>query len=156
MLALTDHVWNRVGSNRMNNIFTWFWCNEFHILLQSPDTAECCVRWWKRMRKFFALPTDITQNVSDFLNNPNAAVLESILSNTPFIRMLEQTHSDSQILSRFLDISDDQMSYVDSPLVGHGLMKCGGTILPFNNLIPKDNVLYPYITTKPGEVQGGV
>ncbi len=151
MLALTDHVWNRVTQNRLSKIFTWFWADEFHILLQSPDTAECCVRWWKRMRKFYALPTGITQNVSDFLNNPNASAVESILSNTPFIRMLEQTHADATVLSKFLDISEDQMGYVDSPQMGHGLLKCGGTILPFANRLPKDNVLYPYITTKPGE-----
>jgi hypothetical protein len=90
--------------------------------------------------------------VTDFLNNPNAAAVESILSNTPFIRMLEQTHADAGILARFLDISDDQMGHVDSPPVGHGLLKCGGTILPFSNRLPKENVLYPYITTKPGEV----
>ena len=151
-LILQDHVWNRVTENRNARTYTWYFCDEFHLLLRTPQSAEFCVSTWKRMRKFFALPTGITQNVTDFLNNPNAAAVESILSNTPFIRMLEQTHSDAAILSRFLDISEDQMSYVDSPPVGHGLLKCGGTILPFSNRLPRENVLYPYVTTKPGEV----
>jgi type IV secretory pathway VirB4 component len=141
-----------VTENRNAKRFTWYFVDEFHLLLATPQTAEFAVSTWKRLRKFYALPTGITQNVTDFLNNPNAAAVESILSNTPCIRMLEQTHSDAQILSRFLDISDDQMSWVNSPPMGQGLLKCGGTILPFSNKLPKSNVLYPYIPTRPGEV----
>lgn len=149
MTILSDYIWIMATTNRLLKKYTWVWYDEFHVLMRS--VPDFCVNSWKRMRKMFCLPCGITQNVADFLNEPNGVDVSSILSNSSFIRMFEQTHSDALILSKFLDISEDEMKTVDSPPVGQGLMRCGGTILPFTNLIPKDNVLYPYITTKPGE-----
>lgn len=63
MLVLQDQVWNRVTVNRAAHRTTWFYCDEFHLLLKDEQTAAYSVEIWKRFRKWGGIPTAITQNV---------------------------------------------------------------------------------------------
>ena len=100
---------------------------------------------WKRFRKWNALPTGITQNVSDFLISPQA---ESILQNSQFVYMLEQASGDRDILAAQLNISPQQLEYVTDSEEGEGLIYFNGTIIPFKDRFPKNTQIYKLITTK--------
>ena len=63
MLILQDAVWNRVTINRAAKKTTWFYVDEFHLLLKEEQTAAYCVEIWKRFRKWGGMPTGLTQNV---------------------------------------------------------------------------------------------
>ena len=52
----------------------------------------------------------------------------------------------------FLNISQQQMTYVTHSDAGEGLIFYGNVILPFIDRFPKDTELYRVMTTKPGEV----
>lgn len=67
MLILQDAVWNRVTINRTAHKTTWFYIDEFHLLLKEEQTAMYSVEIWKRFRKWGGIPTAITQNVKDLL-----------------------------------------------------------------------------------------
>ncbi len=70
--------------------------------------------------------------------------------------MLNQAYSDRAKLSKLLNISDEQMSYVTNADAGCGLIKYGSALVPFINRFPRDTKLYQLMTTKPGEgVFGG-
>ena len=43
MLVLQDQVWNRVTVNRAAHRTTWFYCDEFHLLLKDEQTAAYSV-----------------------------------------------------------------------------------------------------------------
>ena len=63
MLILQDQVWNRVTVNRAAHKTTWFYCDEFHLLLKDEQTAAYSVEIWKRFRKWGGIPSALTQNV---------------------------------------------------------------------------------------------
>jgi hypothetical protein len=67
MLILQDCVWNRVTINRAAKKTTWFYVDEFHLLLKEEQTAAYSIEIWKRFRKWGGIPTGITQNVKDLL-----------------------------------------------------------------------------------------
>jgi len=52
MLILQDAVWNRVTVNRAAKKTTWFYVDEFHLLLKEEQTANYSVEFWKRFRKW--------------------------------------------------------------------------------------------------------
>ena len=66
MLILQDQVWNRVTVNRAAHKTTWFYCDEFHLLLKDEQTAAYSVEIWKRFRKWGGIPSALTQNVKTF------------------------------------------------------------------------------------------
>ena len=74
-----------------------------------------------------------------------------MLSNSELVVMLNQAPSDRQKLSRLLNISPEQMSYVTNAEAGCGLLRYGSALVPFVNRFPKDTELYRLMTTKPGE-----
>ena len=76
LLVVMDYVWNKVSQGRDEKKYTHFYIDEFHILLKDELTAEYSVDMWKRFRKWNALPTGITQNVTDILLSPQ---IENIL-----------------------------------------------------------------------------
>ena len=151
MLILQDQVWNRVTANRAAHRTTWYYCDEFHLLLKDEQTAAYSVEIWKRFRKWGGIPTAVTQNVKDLLSSRE---IENIFENSDFIYMLNQASGDRQILAKQLNISPHQLSYVTQSGEGEGLLFYGNVILPFADKFPKDTELYKIMTTKPGEVKG--
>ena len=148
MLILQDQVWNRVSLNRDLNNKTFYYIDEFHLLLRDEQTAKYSVEMWKRFRKWGGVPTGITQNVKDLLSSPE---IENIFDNSDFMYMLNQAAGDRDILQEKLHISDEQIKFVTNAGQGKGLIKYGGTILPFEDKFPTDTLMYSLITTKPEE-----
>jgi type IV secretory pathway VirB4 component len=148
MLILQDQVWGRVTANRALNKTTWFYQDEFHLLLKEEQTAAYSVEIWKRFRKWGGIPTGLTQNVKDLLASRE---VENIFENSDFILMLNQAQGDRQILAKQLGISPHQLSYVTHSNAGEGLLFYGNVIIPFIDRFPKDTELYRIMTTKPSE-----
>ena len=149
MLIVQDQVWGRVTANRAEGRSTRYYMDEFHLLLKEEQTAAYSVEIWKRFRKWGGIPTGITQNVKDLLASRE---IENIFENSDFIYMLNQAGGDRQILSKQLNISPHQLSYVTHSGEGEGLLFYGNAILPFQDRFPKDTELYRIMTTKPNEV----
>ena len=150
MLILQDAVWNRVTINRTAHKTTWFYIDEFHLLLKEEQTAAYSIEIWKRFRKWGGIPTGITQNVKDLLSSRE---IENIFENSDFVLMLNQAGGDRAILAKQLGISTHQLSYVTQSNAGEGLLFYGNTIIPFVDRFPKDTELYRLLTTKPDEMQ---
>ena len=147
-------VWNRVTENRSRHKTTWFYIDEFHLLLKGP-TGSFSVEIWKRFRKWGGIPSGLTQNVKDLLASRE---IENIFENSDFIYMLNQAQGDRQILAKQLGISPHQLSYVTHSGPGEGLLFFGNVIIPFVDHFPRDTVLYSVLTTRPEEVgsSGGI
>lgn len=144
MLIIQDQVWGRVTENRYSHKHTWFYCDEFHLLLKEEQTATYSVEIWKRFRKWGGIPTGITQNVKDLLSSRE---IENIFENSDFIYMLNQASGDRQILAKALNISTHQLSYVTNSSEGEGLLFYGNVIIPFRDHFPHNN-LYRIMSTK--------
>ena len=62
--------------------------------------------------------------------------------------MLNQAATDRIELAKLLNISNEQLSYITNVEAGHGLLKVGSSLVPFENNFPKDTKLYRLMTTK--------
>ena len=150
LLIMQDAVWNRVTANRSKHKTTWFYIDEFHLLLKG-QTGSFSVEIWKRFRKWGGIPSGLTQNVKDLLASRE---IENIFENSDFIYMLNQAQGDRQILAKQLGISPHQLSYVTHSGPGEGLLFFGNVIIPFVDHFPKDTLLYSVLTTRPDEIAG--
>ena len=148
MLVIQDQVWNRVSQNRDIGKSTWYFVDEFHLLLRG-EVGAWSVEIWKRFRKWGGIPTGITQNVKDLLASPE---IENIFENSDFIYLLNQASGDRRILCERLNISSKQAGHISNSAPGEGLIVFGNVILPFKDDFPRDNELYDIMTTKPSEV----
>ena len=122
--------------------------DEIYLLFQHEYSANFLFTLWKRMRKYGACGTGLTQNVDDLLQSHTA---RTMLANSEFLLMLNQASTDRIELARLLNISDNQLSYISGVDFGHGLLKCGSTIVPFVDHFPKNGRLYQLMTTKLSE-----
>ena len=148
LLIMQDAIWNRVTANRSKHKTTWFYIDEFHLLLKG-QTGSFSVEIWKRFRKWGGIPSGLTQNVKDLLASRE---IENIFENSDFIYMLNQAQGDRQILAKQLGISPHQLSYVTHSGPGEGLLFFGNVIIPFVDRFPKDTTLYKIMTTRPDEM----
>ena len=148
LLIMLDNIMNRVIENRKKGKYTRVYIDEAHLFFKNQYSAEFLLKAWKRFRKYGGLLTAITQNISDCLLNETA---RGMLSNSEFLLMLNQSPSDRRDLADLLNISDTQMSYITNAGAGRGLIKVGGSIVPFVNDFPTDTELYKLMSTKPGE-----
>lgn len=149
ILVIVDYVWNKISKNRDGNLSTWFYVDEFHLLLNDPLTAAYSTKMWKELRKWKGNPTGITQNVTDVLLSHQ---IENILKNSAFIVLLGQAAGDREILAERLGISPQQMEYITNTGVGEGLIYFidkyqHGTIVPFKDEFPTDTKIYKIIST---------
>ena len=148
LLIMLDNIMNRVMANRRRGKYTRVYIDEAHLFFKNPYSAEFLLKAWKRFRKYGGLLTGITQNIADCLSNETA---RGMLANSEFLLMLNQAPSDRIELAGLLNISQTQMGYITNAPAGHGLIKVGGSIVPFVNDFPADTQLYKLMSTKPGE-----
>lgn len=148
LLVITDTMLNRVTVNWKKGKRTHVFIDEFHVVFENEFSAEFFNSAWRQFRKRNAYPTAITQNVEYLLDSVQASTM---LSNSEFIVMLNQAAQDREKLSRLLNISNEQMSYITNADAGCGLIKYGSALVPFINRFPKDTKLYELMTTRPGE-----
>ncbi len=148
MLVILDSILNRITLNRSKGRNTFIFIDEIYLLFQHEYSANFLFTLWKRVRKYGAYCTGITQNVDDLLQSHTA---RTMLANSEFIVMLNQASTDRIELSKLLNISDLQMSYITNVGVGEGLLKVGSSLVPFLNKFPTNTKLYKLMTTKFGE-----
>ncbi|CAM3280979.1 MULTISPECIES: VirB4-like conjugal transfer ATPase, CD1110 family [Paenibacillus] len=148
MLVVLDSILNRITQNRVKGKNTYIFIDEIYLLFQHEYSANFLYALWKRVRKYGAFCTGITQNVDDLLQSHTA---RTMLANSEFIVMLNQSSTDRKELAELLNISDLQLSYITNVDAGNGLMKIGSSLVPFSDQFPRDTMLYQLMTTKPGE-----
>ena len=148
LLVITDTMLNRVTLNWKRGKRTHVFIDEFHVVFENEFSAQFFNSAWRQFRKRNAYPTAITQNVEYLLDSVQASTM---LSNSEFVVMLNQAASDREELAKLLNISNEQMSYITNADPGCGLIKYGGSLVPFVNRFPKDTKLYQLMTTRPGE-----
>ena len=134
--------------NRQAGKRTYIFIDEIYLLFMHEYSAQFLYKLWKRVRKYGAFCTGITQNVADLLQSYTA---RTMLSNSEFIVMLNQAATDRIELAKLLNISNEQLSYITNVDAGHGLLKVGSSLVPFENKFPKDTKLYALMTSKFGE-----
>lgn len=148
MLVVLDSILNRITKNRAKGRNTFIFIDEIYLLFAHEYSANFLFTLWKRVRKYGAYATGITQNVEDMLQSHTA---RTMLANSELIIMLNQASTDRIELAKILNISDLQMSYITNVNAGEGLIKIGSSLIPFINKFPKNTELYKLMTTKLGE-----
>ena len=148
MLVVLDNILNRITANKEKGRRTYIFIDEIYLLFKHEYSANFLFTLWKRVRKYGAYITGITQNVEDLLQSHTA---RTMLANSELVVMLNQAATDRDELAELMGISELQMSYITNVDCGHGLVKIGGALVPFVNRVPKDTRLYELMTTKPGE-----
>ena len=148
MLVVLDSILNRITQNRSKGKETFIYIDEIYLLFQHEYSSNFLFTLWKRVRKYGAFATGITQNVEDLLQSHEA---RTMLANSEFIIMLNQAPTDARELAKLLNISETQMSHITNVDAGHGLIKVGSSLVPFENRFPADTKLYRLMSTKPGE-----
>jgi len=150
MLVVLDNIFNRISQNRQKGRHTFIYVDEIYLLFQNEYSSNFLFELWKRVRKYGACCTGITQNVSDLLESNNA---KTMLANSEFLILMNQAATDRMELAKLLNISETQLSHVtDNDNKGQGLLKFGGAIVPFENPFPKNTKLYKLMTTTLSEI----
>ena len=132
-LVITDTILNRVTLNWKRGKRTHVFIDEFHVMFENEQSGIFFNSAWRQFRKRGAYPTAITQNVEYLLDSVQASTM---LSNSEFIVMLNQAASDREKLSKLLNISKEQMSYVTNADAGCGLIRYGSALVPFCQPFP--------------------
>ena len=148
LLIITDTMLNRVNENSRKGRRTHIFIDEFHVVFSNEHSAEFFSSAWRQFRKRSAFPTAITQNVDTLLESAQA---RTMLSNSEFLVMFSQAPSDRERLASLMNISEEQQRYISNSVPGSGLLRYGGTMVPFVNRFPSDTSLYKLMTTTPGE-----
>lgn len=149
MMELGSHVclndvWNRMVENSKKHYTTWFYVDEFHLLLAHDSTTNFLAKIWKMARKWRGVPTGIMQSTNELLRTKET---ETIFNTTSFVLMLSEEKIDRDNLQHLLSLSDSQVKYITNNGKGRGLFYNGKIILPFENDFPKDTKLYALMTT---------
>jgi len=143
-ICLND-IWNRMITNKKRKVRTWFYIDEFYLLLRQPSSAAYLQMVWKRARKWWGSPTGITQNVEDLIRSSEGV---TILSTSDFALMLTQSFADRTALATIYNLSEEQQEYITNAGAGEGLIYTSKSVVPFVNHVPTDSAIYKLLSTK--------
>lgn len=152
MLVMLESIRSRIAQNAAKGIATWLYVDEFHNLVGESQSFSACFleKIWKEVRKSGGLCTGITQNIVDLLASKT---VETMLYNSEFVSLLRQSELELDVLSKVWKLSENELEFVRNSEKGCGLMKFGDKIIPKDNIIPKNNLLYDLVNTNFHEIQ---
>ena len=142
--VIQDFLWNRVVKNRgIRNC--WLYFDELQLYFRSQKQAIFFTELYSRVRKYGAVPTGITQNVETIYNTEEG---RKLLSNSEFMIILKQKKNDIKVWEEIISLTNEQIKYISNPKAkGTGIMYIGGTIVPFENPIPEESMLFNLVET---------
>lgn len=141
-----NDIWNNMIANKARGagIFTWFYIDEFHLLLSSDTCSEFLKNIWKRSRKWNGAACGITQNTEELLASPAA---RAILNNSAVKILLNQSAMDISILKDLVNLTDEETKYINGAEKGSGLLCLGDRVVPFKDRYPKNKIFELINTT---------
>lgn len=149
MLVVLDNIFNRITANREKGRHTFIYIDEIYLLFQNEYSSNFLFELWKRVRKYGACATGVTQNVSDLLVSHTA---RTMLANSEFLLLMNQAPTDRIELANLINISEAQLSHItDNDKPGIGLLKYAGSIVPFEDDFPRSSRLYKMMNTSVGK-----
>ena len=144
MLVMLEAIQSKIKENFKKGIVTRINIDECHVLLNNNYSAAYLNGLWKKVRKQGGLLTGISQNINDLMHSPMAS---SLISNSDMIVLLKQSEIDAEAVTRTVGITEEQLEDVKDTPVGTGLLKIGSAIVPFDNTLANDNMIYDLINT---------
>lgn len=148
MLVVLEEVWGRIVRNRAAGRHTWLYVDEFHVMFSNPFAARYFQSIFKRARKYGVMTTGLTQNIDELLTSDEARLM---LANSDMLALLEQRATDAATLQRLFHFSDQEASFFVNVTPGHGLLRLGSAVVPFDNTLPDNTSLYRLFSSKFGE-----
>lgn len=151
MKVILETLQQRVKKNHELGRPTYVYIDEIYLLLKDQYSEQFLYEFWKWCRKFGAVVTGITQNVTELLCSQQASTM---LSNSEFCIMLGQSQNDVANLKdlfRLSNMEEEELLWANK---GEGLIKFGSTVIPFENHFPKNTELYRIWNTDPSEKEG--
>lgn len=145
MMVVLEEIWSRITRNRAAGRRTWLYIDEFHLLFANDFAAAYTQTIYKRVRKYGAAATGITQNIEELLANERARLM---LSNSDALFLLNQQPTDADALTELLKLSTQQRGYFTNVQPGCGLFKLGDVVIPFDNTMDTGSNLYKVFSTK--------
>ena len=146
ILAILDFIDNRVTINRENGKYTYVLIDEIQEPMAHQSGADYIRYSWQHIRKMGGLATGATQNASVLLNSPVGQVL---LANSEYVVLMAQHQTDLELIVPILNLSDSEIKHLEMSTPGHGVLKVGKDIIPFENELPKDSPLFKLMDTRP-------
>lgn len=144
MKVILDQIWKQVVEGQ-GNVTTRLYFDELQLNFNTESNAHWFSSLWSRVRKYGAIPTGITQNVSTLLDSSAG---RKMISNSEFLVLLRQKPVDLQRLQEMIRITPKMMKYISERVPqGTGIISAGGVLVPFENPIPKDTELFSIMNT---------
>lgn len=151
MLSIIENITARIDRNFKKGKSTWFYVDEFHNLLNREFSIQYMAKLWAEVRKKGGLCTALTQNIVTMINN---SAVSTILSNSEFIALFNQSAMDADKVCEVVNgMTPTYLDYVFNSRPGTGLLKHGKVIVPFENEVPKDSVIYKLFNTNFHEIE---
>ena len=142
--VIQDFIWNRVVRNRGLRD-SWLYFDELQLYFRTPKQAVFFTELYSRVRKYGAIPTGITQNV-ETINSIEEG--RKLLSNSEFMIILKQKKTDIEVWKKIISLTEEQIKYISNPKAkGTGIIYAGGIIVPFENPIPQESILFKLVET---------
>lgn len=144
MKVILDQIWKQVVAGQ-GKVTTHLYFDELQLNFDTEANATWFSALWSRIRKYGAIPTGITQNVSTLLDS---AAGRKMISNSEFLLLLRQKPVDLQRLKEMIHLTPKLLKYIDKRVPqGTGLISAGGIVVPFENPIPKHTELFRIMNT---------
>lgn len=144
MKVILDQIWKQVVAGQ-GKVTTRLYFDELQLNFDTEANAQWFSSLWSRIRKYGAVPTGITQNVSTLLDS---AAGRKMISNSEFLVLLRQKPVDLNRLTEMIRLTPKLVKYIGKSVPqGTGLISAGGTVVPFENPIPKNTDLFEIMNT---------
>lgn len=148
LITVLDALQRSVMSNYRAGISTRIYVDEAHLYFNDLYTGEFLSTATKLYRKFGAIFTYLTQNISECMRSETACLM---IANAEMLYLLKQSSTDAQLLAELLGMSAEETDHIQNVDSGHGYIRANSALVPVNGKLRLPPELLQFISTTPAE-----
>lgn len=139
LLTIMEFMSHQLYVNHNAGHTTYISVEEFRYVTKYKVALEYFQDWYSMVRKFSGMIMATTQNIASVAQDE---IMKTMINNASFLVLMAQKRSDIELLSEITGIDLEKLSPLLTASAGTGLIKVGSDLIPFDNRIPEDNLLY--------------
>lgn len=147
VFLITSYIWTQMRRRRENARKWLLYIDEAWSLMEFEEGGRFLANVARRARKYGLGVVTITQNVEDFLNDPNG---RAILSNSSITLLMKQAPETIDSVVSAFHLSESERKYLLAASKGEALISARGSRVPLQ--IVASPVEYTFAVSDPAEL----
>lgn len=142
-IVAIDYAWNKMVENGVKGEKTWIYIDNIEQMFNYKATSNLMIQLFQRILFWEGVLTLSSQNTNILIESSKQSIKAlNLLQNSGYIKLLNTSPLDRDVLNKYLNISSMYMPYITNTTHGNGLILTHEGNFAFKEIFNEDDNIF--------------